>query len=63
MPEVDGAETMTILAGMIDGATSLETTAEIHVSNRGDYYALAHPPVAQFVKSGHDVRLKQEPDV
>jgi len=61
--EMDGAETMTILAGMIDGATCLETTAEIYVSNRGDYYALAHPPVAQYAKSGHDVRLKQEPDV
>lgn len=55
--QMDGAETLTILAGMIDGATGLETKAEIYVGDKGDYYALEHPPVAHYAKSGHDVRL------
>lgn len=55
--EMDGADTLTLLAGMLDGATGLDTRAEIYVADMGDYYGLAHPPVPQYVRSGHTVTL------
>lgn len=55
--QMDGVETLTILAGAIDGSTGLETKAEIYVGDRGDYYPLQHPPVALYEESGHDVAL------
>ncbi len=53
----DGAETLTILAGIFDGPTGLETEAEIYVKDKGDYYTLRHPPLVQYEESGHNVSL------
>jgi hypothetical protein len=55
--ERDGADTLTIMAGMIDGPTGLRTRAEIHTADKGDYYPLQHPAVDRYAQSGHDVKL------
>ena len=54
---MDGLDILTILAGMLDGATGLETRAEIFVADKGDYYVLQRPPLPQYEQYGHDVRL------
>lgn len=56
----DGADTTTVLAGTLDGATGLKTEAQIHVDGKGDYYTLGDPQAATFAQSGHSVQLKPD---
>lgn len=56
--EMDGAETLTVLAGIIDGVTGLETRAEIYVGDKGDYYSLQHSRLDQYEASGHGVKMQ-----
>ena len=55
----DDADTITILAGSIDGRTGLATKAEIYIDDKGDYYNLEFPQVDTFKQSGHNVRLSR----
>ena len=54
----DDADTTTILAGTLDGATGLDTEAQIYVNDKGDYYTLSDPQALTFAQSGHGVQLE-----
>lgn len=53
-------DTITILAGTLNGATGLTTEAQIHVSDKGDYYSLGHPQAQVYAQSGHHVCLQAD---
>ena len=55
----DGADTMTILAGSLEGDTGLTTAAQIYVDNKGDYYALNDAEAPSFGQSGHAVNMPE----
>lgn len=54
---VDDADTISIMAGALDGATGLATRAQIYVEDKGDYYELGEPQAPTFARSGHGVEL------
>ncbi len=56
----DGADTTTILAGTLDGATGLNTAAQIYVSDKGDYYCLSDPQAATYARTGHSIHLTHD---
>lgn len=49
------------MAGTLDGDTGLATAAQIHTSDKGDYYSLGDPQAEVYAHSGHDVYLKTLP--
>lgn len=53
----EDADTITILAGTLDGDAGLQTAAEIYAGDKGDYYELADTGVPVYAQSGHDVFL------
>jgi hypothetical protein len=53
----DGADTISIMAGALEGDTGLRTRAQIYIDDKGDYYGLSDPQAPLFARSGHDVRL------
>ena len=55
----EGADTITILAGSLDGNTGLTTAAQIYVDDKGDYYTLSDPEAPRFAQTGHAVTMPE----
>lgn len=54
---LDDADTISIMAGALDGDTGLGTGAQIYVEYKGDYYDLGEPQAPTFARSGHGIAL------